>query len=221
MYKQLNVNNTGIDIKKSVPRGYNHSDGLIFYRSHPQWLEINEHLRILAKDILNAYPNAKKFLDLGSGSGMVRYALHENNPELLTISIDGNRETIRSPLIDIDTHFILRTDQDYTIVDENDNVVTFDVICCFELFEHIEPKYFSIFINNIKKHSHKETVLIASAATFGGPGSVHCNVKSVWDWDNELTHIYRMKKINSSILNEHNFGIRIKDTSELHYKIYE
>lgn len=219
MYKQLNINNMGIDLHGDVPAGYQHGDGLIFDKSHPSWI-IQKNFDALSKDILNMYPQAKKFLDIGSGAGNFRYALINNNPELTVITIDGNRETIKSPLIDVNTHFILRTDIDYTIVDENNEIVMFDIICSFEHFEHIEPKNFDVFINNIKKHSHADTILIASAANWRYSNSnVHCNVKSLKEWDNELINKYGMKNIGIAILNNNNWSERIKHTFGLHYKI--
>jgi len=221
MYKQLNKNNVGVDVNGIVPTGYQHADGLIFDKSHPSWI-IQKNFNLLSKDILNMYPQAKKFLDVGSGAGNLRYSLIENNPELIVITVDGNQETINSPLIDVNTHFMLRTDVDYTIVDENDEIVKFDVICCFEHFEHIEYKNFDVFINNLKKHAHLNTVLIASAANWKYKNSnVHCNIKSLKEWNNELIKKYGMKKINVQILNKNNWSTRIKHTFELHYKIYE
>lgn len=221
MYKQLNKNNIGININESVPKGYQHDDGLVFDNSHPAWM-LQEDFRKLSKDILKTYPYVKKILDVGSGAGNLRYALIENNPDLTIITIDGNYETINSPLINVDTHFILRTDVDYTIVDDNNDIVKFDIICSFEHFEHIEPQYFDVFIENLKKHSHKDTILIASAANWKYPNSeVHCNVKSLKEWDDELTKKYGMKKMNTLILDNNNWKCRINNTFELHYKIYE
>jgi len=217
--KQINENNVGIDINENPPKGYQHADGLVFDKSHPSWI-VHKNFEILSKDILSQYLKAKKFLDIGSGAGSLRYCLIENNPELVVVTLDGNRETIRSPLIDIDTHFILRTDVDYTLVDENDEIIKFDVICSFEHFEHIEPENFEIFVKNIKKHSHVDTILIATAANWKySDNDVHCNIKSIESWNEELTNKYGMVKIDSKILNDVNWSSRINFTHELHYKI--
>lgn len=218
-YRQINKNNTGVDINGEVPDGYQHEDGLVFDESHPTWI-IQKDFNILAQDILNIYPNAKNFLDVGSGAGNLRYSLININPELNVITIDGNHETKKSPLIDIKKHFIVRTDIDYTIVDENDEILKFDVICSFEHFEHIEPLMFDIFIANLKKHSNKDTILIASAANWRYPDSnVHCNIKSLGEWNYELINRFGMEKINVPILNNNNWSSRIKHTYDLHYKL--
>ena len=158
---------------------------------------------------------------MGSGAGNFRYSLIKTNPELLVVTLDGNKETMNSPLIDPQTHYLLRTDVDYELVDENNEIVKFDIICSFEHFEHIEPQYFDVFINNLKKHAHEDTVLIASAANWKYSDSkVHCNVKKPNEWENELTQKYGMKRISSPILNNINWSGRINYTFELHYKIY-
>ncbi len=221
MYKQLNKDNTGIYLDVDVPAGYQHEDGLLFDDTSPSWI-LQANFESLSKDILDLYPQATKFLDLGSGAGNFAYTLLEHKSELTVITIDGNRETINSPLIDVDKHFLLRTDVDYTIIDENNEIIKFDVICSFEHFEHIEPKFFDVFINNIKKHSHENTVLIASAADWSySDSNVHCNVKTKAGWDDELILKYGMKKINTPILNNTNWSTRIKYTFELHYMIFK
>jgi len=217
--KQINENNVGIDINENPPKGYQHADGLVFDKSHPSWI-LQGNFEILSKDILDFYPDATKFLDLGCGAGNFAYTLLQHNPELTVITIDGNLETNNSPLIDVNTHFLLRTDVDYTIVDENDEIIKFDVICSFDHFEHIEPKFFDVFINNIKKHSHENTVLIASAANWKYTDSdVHCNVKTASQWDEELIGKYGMKKIDTPVLNNINWSTRIKSSFGLHYLI--
>jgi len=224
MIKQINKKNVGIDITGdagNIPLGYQHGDGLLFDDTHPSWI-LHKNYEILSKDILKEYPKAMKILDIGSGAGNLRYCFKESKPELVVVTLDGNMETINSPLIDVDTHFLLRTDVDYTLSDENDEIIKFDVICSFEHFEHIEPQYFDVFINNIKKHSHKDTVLIASAANWKYDNSdVHCNVKTSQEWEAELTKKYGMKKINKQMLNHINWSTRIKHTFELYYKVYE
>jgi len=220
MYKQLNKENIGIDVDGVIPAGYQHHDGLYFDELSPKWI-LHKNFEILSKDILDFYPKATKFLDLGSGAGNFTYTLLQHNPELTVITIDGNCETVNSPLIDINTHFLLRTDVDYTIVDENNETIKFDVICSFEHFEHIEPQFFDVFINNIKKHSHQNTILVASAANWAyNDSNVHCNVKTLNEWNIELTEKYGMKKIDTPILNDINWSSRIKHTFGLHYKIY-
>lgn len=215
--KQLNKDNVGIEIG-DAPSGYQHEDGLIFDKTHPSWI-IQGDFERLSKDILKRYPDTKKILDIGSGAGNLRFSFKEHNPGLTVVTLDGNKETINSPLIDKETHFLLRTDVDYTLVD-NDEIIKFDVICSFEHFEHISVETFDTFINNLKKHSHKDTILIASAATWKYPNSdVHCNVKTIEQWESDMSNKYGMTKMVSPILNNINWGCRFKSTNELHYKI--
>ena len=215
MIKQINNKNVGVDVNGDIPMGYQHTDGLAF---NENWIA-QKDFNVLAKDILNNYPDTKKILDVGSGAGNLRHALININSDLLIVTLDGNKETINSPFINKNTHFLLRTDVDYELV-ENNKTILFDIICSFEHFEHIEPNTFNIFIANLKKHSHNNTILIASAANWEYPNNnIHCNVKSIELWDNELTNKYGMIKIKSKILNDINWSSRIKFTHELHYKI--
>jgi cyclopropane fatty-acyl-phospholipid synthase-like methyltransferase len=215
---QTNVDNVGIDVN-NAPDGYQHEDALIFDESHSSWI-VHKDYELLSKDILTRYPNTKKILDIGSGAGNLKYTLKEHDSELIVVTLDGNKETINSPLIDVDTHFILRTDIDYNLIDENGEQIKFDVICSFEHFEHIPPETFNVFLNNIKKHSHDDTILIASVATWKYPTTnVHCNVLTLKQWDDKLTKEDGMTKINEPLLNPTNWHARFKSTSELHYKI--
>ena len=212
-YKQLNKSNDGIYVGGDVPRGYRHEDGLHFDTNHP----IHQLFMKLSKDILIAYPDAKKILDIGSGAGNLRYCLKELNPDLLVVTIDGNRESINGPFIDKDRHITARTDVDYTIVDENNEVAKFDLITCYEHFEHIEDQYFDIFLKNMKKHASKDAVLLASVADYSIP--VHPNIKSYSEWDRLLSQDYGMTKINQNLLTRENYELRFRETYELHYKI--
>jgi len=219
MIKQTNTENVGIDVN-NAPDGYQHGDGLVFDESHPAWI-IHKNFEILSKDIITRYPNAKSVLDVGSGAGNLRYTLKEHNPDLMVVTLDGNKETINSPLIDKDSHFILRTDFEYKLVDDKDVPIKFDIICSFEHFEHISPETFDMFIENIKRHSHENTIIIASAATWKYPtGNVHCNVKTLKEWKSIMSERYGMAEIKEPILNQNNWGSRLSSTSELHYKVY-
>jgi len=221
MIKQLNIKNVGVDLNGETPEGYQHEDGLCFDENNVSWM-IQENFDSLGEDILNKFPNTKNILDVGAGAGNLRRGLLKVNPDLLVVTLDGNKETINSPLVNKNTHFVLRTDVEYELVDENDVILKFDLICSFEHFEHIEPKFFDTFIDNIKRHSHKDTILIATAANWKYNNSnVHCNVKNEKEWEEELTQKYGMKKTGEKILNKENWSHRIKFCHELNYRIFK
>lgn len=219
-FKQTNEQNTGID-NTQINQGYRHGDALHFKGEICDILD--SYFKVLASDLIERFPKTKYVLDVGSGAGHLRRWLLEKNPKLVVVTIDGNRESINSPFVDQNTHFVVRTDMDYTIVDSKNNIIKFDLICSFEHFEHIESKYFDTFMNNIIKHSKTGTTIVASAANYEYHNSeerhIHCNVKNSEDWHNYLTTGFPLERIDKTILNENNWGYRLSSCSELIYRV--
>jgi len=214
--KQTNIQNTGIS-DHSFP-GYQHGDGISLSEA------IEHDMYAFADDLKRMYPNARKFLDIGSGAGFISKRVREFGEDYLAVSLDGNYETLELSTINKDYHIILRTDVDYTIVDDVDEIIQFDVITSFEHFEHIQPETFPQFINNIKKHMHKNTVLYASAAIWAYTGEVdrvHCNIKTVQEWKAEMDK-YGFEEIPTKLFTKENTsgcGLRWDITAELAYKL--
>jgi 2-polyprenyl-3-methyl-5-hydroxy-6-metoxy-1,4-benzoquinol methylase len=215
--RQLNKENLGID-NMEFP-GYQHHDGLNNFEG------IVYDMRAFADDLQKMYPNAKKFLDIGSGAAFLSKRVREFGDDYVAVSLDGNYETLQLDSIDKNYHFILRTDVDYTLVDENNEIIKFDVITSFEHFEHIQSETFSKFIENIKKHMHKDSVLYASAASWEYPGvvdRVHCNVKPEFLWKIEMQETYGFEELSNKLFNANNTsgcGLRWETTAELAYKL--
>jgi SAM-dependent methyltransferase len=159
--KQLNSSNMGVKIEEDLP-GYRHVDGLYFEEMN--MMHIMNHG--LSKILIKEFPNAKKVLDIGCGAGSLSKFLRKEDKDLLVVTLDGNPETKNSPFINKDTHFIVRTDLEYDLVDENNKQVKFDLICSFEHLEHIQPSTFKTFLKNIHKHCHQETTIITTAADY-------------------------------------------------------
>jgi SAM-dependent methyltransferase len=212
---QLNKENKGIE-DMEFP-GYQHSDGINLSEA------IEHDMYAFADDLKRLYPNARKFLDIGSGAAFLSKRVREFGDDYLAVSLDGNYETKKLETIDNDFHFILRTDVDYTLVDNNDTI-KFDVITSFEHFEHIQSDTFPKFIENIKKHMHKDSVLYASAASWAYVGEVdrvHCNVKPADMWKAEMDK-YGFEEIQQKLFTKDNTsgcGLRWDITSELTYKL--
>jgi SAM-dependent methyltransferase len=177
-----------------------------------------------ADDLKRLYPNARKFLDIGSGAAFLSKRVREFGDDYLAVSLDGNYETTKLETINNDFHFILRTDVDYTLVDDNNDTIKFDVITSFEHFEHIQSDTFPQFIDNIKKHMHKDSVIYASAASWAYVGEVdrvHCNVKPADMWKAEMDK-YGFEEIQQKLFTKDNTsgcGLRWDITSELTYKL--
>ena len=213
---QLNKQNKGID-DMEFP-GYQHHDGINLSEA------IEHDMIAFADDLKTMYPNARKFLDIGSGAAFLSKRVREFGEDYLAVSLDGNYESLQLDTIDSKYHFILRTDVDYTLVDENSDLIEFDVITSFEHFEHIQSDTFPQFIKNIKKHMHKDSVIYASAASWAYVGEVdrvHCNVKSVDMWKAEMES-YGFVELPNKLFNSNNTsgcGLRWEITADLAYKL--
>ncbi len=177
---QVNEENGGIAVEEYLP-GYQHHDGL--------WFDAKEHLSYepLANHIyqhLIAQKNVTTILELGAGAGSLAYHLRQLDPTLTIVTVDGNQDTVMSPYIDKETHFIARTDKDLDFFYENGERVIFDLVLSFEHFEHIQHDSFPVFLNNLRKHISKKSLCFCTAANWGGPGiyEPHCNVKTLKQW---------------------------------------
>ena len=111
--------------------------------------------------------------------------------------------------------------KNYHLVDENNNTIIFDLILSFEHFEHITPQTFNIFLDNIKKHSSKKTMILATASTWKYPKSnVHCNVKTHNEWKiylNEMGFEVQPSSFIREDTKPFNFGV--DKTSELYFNL--
>jgi len=136
--------------------------------------------------IIDSFDNVESVLDIGSGSGSLCHFLRKINPSIKAVTLDGNPLSADSPFIEPEKHFVVRTDEEYELVDENNKTINFDLICSFEHFEHINPDTFDVFLDNIKKHSHPNTLVWATASAFRFENEeeahLHCNVKSHKEW---------------------------------------
>jgi len=189
-YTQRISENTGIEKDEFLP-GYSAEDGLHFDEDS----FLHEMMEPMATFLIDLYttasgthgaPELKTVLDIGSGAGSLAYFIKKHSPNTEVFTLDGNKGTLSSPFINKDYHFIVRTDQEYEIVDENNNIIKFDLITSFEHLEHIQEEAFEQFLKNIMKHSHKDTLFLGTAASWEheeeGMEHVHCNVKELTEW---------------------------------------
>jgi len=154
--------------------GYQHEDAL--------WFADEKHAtyKPLAQTITNRFPNAKLILELGCGAGSLAYWIREENPELTVVTADANKVAAsKSPFLQHDHHFCIRTDIEYQFETENGEVLKFDVIISFEHLEHIEHSKLNSFTENLLTHSKHGTTFIASAAD-GGHTSEHSLFPKDW-----------------------------------------
>lgn len=218
--KQINKQNTGVE-DLELP-GYQHGDGLT-KEGHPAHESIKHDMRAFADDLVQMYPNARKFLDVGSGAGYLTERIRELGGDYIGVNLDGNKDTLGLPSVDSKYHFIVRTDLDWILTDEEGDLLQFDVITSFEHFEHIHPDNFPKFIQNIKTHMHKDSVLYASAAKwkYQTEDRVHINVKPEFLWKIEMEN-YGFEELDRKLFNQNNTsgcGLRWSETAELAYKL--
>ena len=184
-YRQAIKENIGVEENEFVP-GYSHNDGLAFDENNEMHKMMDGMSETVFK-IFEPMPNkVSSILDVGSGAGSLAYFLRKQDPDVRVVTVDGNEETNRSPFIEKEDHFIVRTDQEYKIVDENNEIVKFDLIMSFEHLEHIHEDNFEQFLENIYAHSHEKTVFFGTAANWEYEAEdekhIHCNVKNHLEW---------------------------------------
>ena len=172
--KQTNSNNHGIPNNGNAPSGYRHEDGLhLEERYHKTYQK-------MAIAIADHFTEAKTVLELGCGAGSLANHLRTYKPELLVVTADGNQEVPgRSPFIDKEHHFVIRTDEDYHFVNENGETVQFDLIVCFEHLEHLNQ--LEKFMENLNRHAHSKTYFYGTAANWGYKH--HPTVKTDKQWE--------------------------------------
>jgi len=131
----------------------------------------------------------KFVLDLGCGSGQLCNYIRKLDSNIITVTVDANREVLNGPYID-SNHFIARTDKLLDFRDANGNKIIFDLIVSFEHFEHISHESVDILMANIKDHSKLGTHLIFTACTTEYPAAdhkhIHCNAQGREYWVNQV-----------------------------------
>lgn len=112
----------------------------------------------LAKDLLEKNKDKKLWLELGAGPGCLSWYLRWLGVGVHTVTLDINKDAPNFSKYLDHNHFICYTDRPYQIQLE-DQDVKFDMIISYEHFEHIPPIRLNTFLGNIKKHSHKDTII--------------------------------------------------------------
>jgi len=207
---QLNLNNTtgfyqkedtpfGVDEKGNLAPGFQYHDALVWEGS-PGTKFLEEDIRHVPlsqfmahwhdmftriAEYLVATVQPKYVLDIGCGSGQLSNYIRKVNKDIVTVTVDGNRDVLKSPYID-HNHFVARTDEELDFRDENGNKMLFDLIISLEHFEHISDNKVDVLMDNIVNHSKKGTHLIFTASTTPYPhdshSHIHCNSRDRGYW---------------------------------------
>jgi cyclopropane fatty-acyl-phospholipid synthase-like methyltransferase len=209
MITQENTKNIGI--QEGHP-GFQPSDA----SHYEEWK--HQSYKSLADKLLKTFPNAKSILELGSGAGSLSWWLRSLDPNRLVVSVDGSPSTMNSPYIDKRFHIVAATDEPFQLL--QDGVpMKFDLVVSYEHFEHIRQSKFDILIDNISQHSHPDTILHATAATWGKNYPAHVNYKAAWLWRLQMRW-WGLKKVKIWILRPEicPFNLNPSMTAELCYK---
>lgn len=167
--------------------GYQVADGCqgynVFRSKHQQQ---HRSYKEFAQQLIKNF-DTSLVLQLGSGAGNLSYWIRQFNKNCKAyVSIDINRLAARSPYYKGNSshHYIGFTDKPYHFVDQDNQTLKFTTIFCFEHYQHITPHNFSLFLQNIKRHMTKDTIIVSSAACTdrGYGGKLHCNRKSQRQW---------------------------------------
>lgn len=214
---QLNNNNTtgfyqkedtsfGVDENRNLAPGFQYHDALVWKDSPGTEFLHRDIKHMPLEDFLTLWHNMftriadylvtnikpKYVLDLGSGSGQLSNYIRSLDNNIVTVTVDANRDVVKSPYID-DNHFIARTDLPLTFTDSNGNPILFDLIISFEHFEHIEDNAVDTLMQNINKHSKAGTHLIFTACTVEYPSNdhkhIHCNARQRDYWIDKINKI--------------------------------
>ena len=165
------------DNNKKVCPGFSYSDSISWITNQP------ERYELFAKTLIDNFPKAKTWLELGCGPGCLSYYIKEHGDNINYVTLDINKDAPQqSKYIDNDNHFLCFTDREYQIQSNNEDV-KFDMIISYEHFEYIPPANLSTFLNNIKNHCHKDTIINCTSSTQETSG------EKILDSDEDYRHV--------------------------------
>ena len=208
MIDQIIKENTGVH-DDNLP-GFQNHDGL--------WFGVNEHNSYfrLAEKIHHNYPNVKKILEIGSGAGSLSSWLRFLNKDYEIVTVDGNENILDSPYIINNYHFVIRTDQEYHLVDIKSQTFKFDLVLCYEHLEHIEKEALPKWFEMLNKHTSPGSIFLGSASTLDYNPRVHVTLESKEWWQQQFSTV-GWSVLDVNVLNQETkpFNFEIANTNEL------
>ena len=173
----------------------------------------------LAKRIYEKF-SPSSILEFGCGAGVLSYHYRNLNPEIEYVTLDINKDVKGNRVINDETHFVVFTDRDLQIVKDGNNM-EFDTILSFEHFEHIPIENITVFLKNIKKHCHENTIVVATAARWAGSDGRHPLILDYYGWSELLLEngfqMDEKNKFLTSSLIPYNF--QLENSVELIFKL--
>lgn len=155
--------------------------------THPKGT-INDNTKndAYVNELLGRYPDIK-YLDLGcAGGGFVAQFLEHDK---LAVGIEGsdyNQKNKRAEwAVWPDYLFTADITQAFAVVDEQDEIIHFDVVSAFDVLEHIPEDSLPTLFTNVNNHLRQGGVFIVSIATFTDDG-YHVTLQEKPWWDEKL-----------------------------------
>ncbi len=148
-------NLTQLDPERTFERHIFHRDQFAHYL---RWSHV---IKVLAR----AYKNSS-VVDLGCGSGNLCLTLYANRMKPLKyLGVDFKKSIFvrnKNRYAKIPWASFLQSD----IVNEESSHGKFDIVCCFEVIEHIQKKNVDKFFENLKSYCHKDSIILLSTPVY-------------------------------------------------------
>ena len=163
-----------------------------FFRS--RW-RLHWRAPIFCQAIIDMF-DPKSVVDVGCGTGDLVRQFRQMG--IKSDGVEGSPHAVRHAVIPDLYHLDLREDQttemeeleifQYRNKEDKEKFINivrldkakYDLVCCMEVAEHIEPEYTKIFLKNITHWSDK---LLMSIAGPGQKGRYHVNLQEISYWD--------------------------------------
>ncbi len=124
--------------------------------------------------------NPKSVIDIGCATGDLVRQFRQMG--LISDGLEGSDHALNHAVIQDILHLDLREDLSREALQPDCYTVgrTYDLLCCLEVAEHIEPEYTKMFLQNITNWSDK---ILMSIAGPGQRGLYHVNLQEMPYWD--------------------------------------
>tara|TARA_R100000700_G_scaffold40089_1_gene54706 strand:- start:28986 stop:29732 length:747 start_codon:yes stop_codon:yes gene_type:complete len=133
--------------------------------------EDNHTDRDLIEESLSRFTKEKiNCLDLGCAAGQLILDFHKRSETNVCIGLDGSCGVYKHQnwLIEENRQVLRHANlvENFSILDETNNKIKFDVITCWEVIEHFNEKDLDIFFKNVSEHLSEDGLFFGSIALF-------------------------------------------------------
>lgn len=139
------------------------------------------------RSLIRRFGSNMKYMDLGCAGGGFVSQFHSNG--VFAVGIDGSDYGLKHQTGEWsnipDYLFTANIAKPFSVVDENDQIIQFDVISAFDVLEHIYETDLPQLLNNVSNHLKKGGLFLAGIATFEDK-NYHVTLKEESWWDNLL-----------------------------------